>query len=252
MLKKAGMMILSVLVLGMVTVYLDNSLTAKRVMEAVEENFSDEKSKKQEKATRPWLTEDECINFLGKPALISMNGSVLLSHEAIEIASKRILKRLTDVNQFEIFGSSTNSYQFLAVYDVTETLPATVNQHLGNHVIHNIMGPDFENIQLDLKGYSLFMSYFKSTDGSFQKIMEARWVPTELRESELQYERYEKQMDLRIKPDASDDNEYLNDAVRSDMEQQFREQRLERRYKARDQYLLQDSNGKTAVIPFKE
>lgn len=251
MLKKAGVMISTVLVVGMIIVYFEMSPTAKRVMETVEENFSEENTKKQERVARSWLIKDESIDFLGKPAATSMNGSVLLSQDAIETASKRILQQLTDDNQFEIYGSTTNSYQFLAVYDVKETLPATVNRHLGNHVIHNIMGPDFENMKLDLNGYSLFLYYFKSKDGNSHKIMEARWIPTELRESELYYERYEKQMDLRMKPEVSADNEYLNDAQRSDMEQQRREQRRERRYKVRDQYLLKDSNGKAAVIPFK-
>lgn len=252
MFRKYGVFILVVFVAGLITFYLEKSPTAKQIMKNVKESLPDEKIKKHEQASPWWLTKDETIYFLGKPAAISRDGTILLDHGAIETAGTRMMKQLSGDQGFEIYSSSINPHQYLAVYDVSESLPATVNRHLQNHVMNTIMEPGYENIDLNLEGYSMLLFYYMSKDGSYYEITEARWIPTELRESELQYERYEKGLDLDKKRDPAVNNEYLNDAPRSDMEQQFREQRRERIYKARKQYLLRDSHGKAEVIPLKE
>lgn len=252
MFRKYGVFILAVFVIGLITFYFEKSPTAKLVMKTVKESLPDEKEKKHGQAPSWWLTKDDTIHFLGISAVISRDGTILLDHGAIETAGRRILKQPSGDQGFEIYGSSINPDNYLAVYDVSESLPATVNRHLRNHVMNNIMGSDYENTDLNLEGYSILLFYYKSKDGRYHEITEARWIPTELRESELQYERYEKGLDLDMKRDHAVNNEYSNDADRSDMEQQFREQRRLRAYKAREQYLLRDSLGKAEVLPLIE
>lgn len=248
MLKKYGLFLLVTLI--MISLYLENSPTAKRVVEAVERKLPSLQNN-QTITSRLGESEKETIYFLGKPALVDKNGEILLNHRAIETISTRILKQLGTDHGFWIYGSSHDKDKYLIVYDVTESLPATVNRYLGNHVVNGRVGPESDNIDIDLRGYSIFLFYYKNADGSYQEITSARWIPTELRGTELQYERYMEQLDLEISPTSSVNNEYLDGVERSDMEQQSRERRRERIYKMRERYMGRDSSGVFTVIPLK-
>lgn len=251
--RKYGLFLLGLIVASIVTLYLETSPTAKRLMEVVEVKLKEPKIDNLV-MSQPKLTEKETINFLGKPTIIDRNGEILISYGTIEWINSRMLKQLIadKDNGLEIYGSSQYSGRYLAVYDVIDSLPTTVNRHLGNHVLENRWGPDNDNINIDLKGYSIFLFYFKNDDGSYQKISSARWIPSELKESELLYVRYEEQLNLIVEPNYTVNNEFMNDHARSDMEQQHREQRRERIYKLRERYITKDAYGATAILPFKK
>lgn len=252
--RKFGLLLLGLIVASAVTLYLEGSPTAKRWMEVVERKLREPKIDSLV-MSQPKVTEKETISFLGKPTVMDRSGEILISYEAIEKINSRMLKQLIsgkDKKGLEIYGSSQYSGRFLAVYDVIDSLPATVNRHLNNHVLENRWGPDHDNIHIDLEGYSIFLYYFKNDDGSYQKISNVRWIPSELKDHELQYERYEEQLDLEIGPNYSVNNEYLNVFARSDMDMQHREQRRERIYKLRDRYITKDASGVSAILPFKK
>lgn len=251
--RKFGLLLLGLIVASTVTLYLEGSPTAKRWMEVVERKLREPKIDSLV-MSQPKVIEKETISFLGKPTEIDRSGEILISYEAIEKINSRMLKQLISDKEkgLEIYGSSQYSGRFLAVYDVIDSLPATVNRHLKNHVLENRWGPDHDNIQIDLEGYSIFLYYFKNDDGSYQKISNVRWIPSELKDQELQYERYEEQLDLEIGPNYSVNNEYLDVFARTDIEMQNREQRRERIYKLRDHYITKDTLGASAILPFKK
>ncbi|WP_054956262.1 hypothetical protein [Paenibacillus dakarensis] len=216
MTKKYAVLTASIIAVGMVTLYLETSPTVKRVLP---------------------FADDGTIHFLGRSAVVHENAEILLDYESIERIGSRMLKEIYTNDGFEVYGSSRENDKLLAVYDVKDSLPAAVDRHLENHILDKRFGPENANITMDLKGYSVFILYSLSDDGGPLEIHRVRWFPSHLRENELQYIRYEEQLDLGVWPSESINPEYVDEAARSDMEQQNREQRRERIYKLRDRYM---------------